>query len=309
MDKIKSYFEFENSLIWKNVIAIVIFHALTIYTILTFPYRQNKMLMLWAYIVAHISGLGVTAGVHRLWTHRAYKAKTPLRIFLALCYCTAGQNRIYEWVRDHRVHHKFSETTADPHNSSRGFWFSHVGWLMMKKHEDVYEQGRKIDMSDIENDKVVSFIDKHFTIMKIMCCFVIPVVIPVYLFNSPWKLTILSQVLMRYPYVLNSTWSVNSFAHLWGYRSYNKSIGPAENLFVILLSGGEGFHNYHHAFPWDYKASEFAHTIFNPTTAWINFFHKMNWAYDLKKASPEHIKKIAEKQGDGSWVDHYEKSY
>ncbi|KAF7990885.1 hypothetical protein HCN44_000690 [Aphidius gifuensis] len=308
MDKIKSYFEFEKKLIWTNVIAITALHALCLYSFLTFPYSQYKGLVVWGFLVGHLNGLGVTGGAHRLWTHRAYKAKTPLKIFLGLCYCGAGQNRIYEWVRDHRVHHKYSETDADPHNSNRGFWFSHVGWLMMKKHKNVYEHGGKIDMSDIENDEVVSFIDKHFTILKILCCFVIPVVIPVYVFNYPWKPSILSQVVMRYPGVLNATWSVNSFAHLWGGRSYNKSIGPAENLLVSFASGGEGFHNYHHAFPWDYKASEFGH-IFNPTTVWLNFFHKINWAYDLKKVSPELIKKIAEKQGDGSWVDHYEKSY
>lgn len=64
-------------------------------------------------------------------------------------------------MRDHRVHHKATETTADPHNSNRGFWFSHIGWLMMKKHPDVYKQGRAIDMTDIETDKIASFIDKY----------------------------------------------------------------------------------------------------------------------------------------------------
>lgn len=61
----------------------------------------------------------MTGGAHRFWTHRSYKATTPLRIILMLCFTLAGQNSIYEWVRDHRVHHKFSETDADPHNSNR----------------------------------------------------------------------------------------------------------------------------------------------------------------------------------------------
>ena len=70
------------------------------------------------------------------------------------------QNTIYQWVRDHRVHHKYSETDADPHNSKRGFFFSHVGWLMVKKHPDVITKGRKIDMSDILADPVVVFSEK-----------------------------------------------------------------------------------------------------------------------------------------------------
>lgn len=69
--------------------------------------------------VGLVGGFGVTGGAHRLWSHKAYKAKTPLRIILMLSYCVAGQNTLYEWVRDHRIHHKYSETDADPHNSNR----------------------------------------------------------------------------------------------------------------------------------------------------------------------------------------------
>lgn len=68
-----------------------------------------------------------------------------------------AQNTIYEWVRDHRVHHKYSETMSDPHDANRGFFFSHVGWLMMKKHPDVVDKGSKMDLSDIENDPVIQF--------------------------------------------------------------------------------------------------------------------------------------------------------
>lgn len=110
-----------------------------------------------AYFVAFFSGIGITAGVHRLWSHRAYKARLPLRIFLMLCQSLAFQNSIYEWTRDHRVHHKFTDTNADPHNSRRGFFFAHMGWLMCKKHPDVKEKGKQIDMSDLEADPVVMF--------------------------------------------------------------------------------------------------------------------------------------------------------
>lgn len=68
-----------------------------------------------------------------------------------------NQNDIFEWARDHRVHHKFSETDADPHNAKRGFFFSHIGWLLVRKHPDVIEKGRKLDLSDLKADKVVMF--------------------------------------------------------------------------------------------------------------------------------------------------------
>lgn len=67
------------------------------------------------------------------------------------------QNHIYEWARDHRVHHKYSETDADPHNATRGFFFSHIGWLLVRKHPDVKEKGKTLDTSDLDADPVVMF--------------------------------------------------------------------------------------------------------------------------------------------------------
>lgn len=107
--------------------------------------------------VGFISGEGVTAGAHRLWAHRTYSAKWPLRLILMLANSMAFQNHLYEWVRDHRVHHKFTDTDADPHNSRRGFFFSHMGWLMVRKHPDVKRRGATVDLSDLEKDWVVMF--------------------------------------------------------------------------------------------------------------------------------------------------------
>lgn len=107
-----------------------------------------------------IGGFGVTAGAHRYWCHKAYKANLPLQIILMLCFVSSGQNTIYDWVRDHRIHHKYSETDADPHNAKRGFFFSHVGWLMMKKHPQVFKKGRSVYMDDIAKDPVVQFQEK-----------------------------------------------------------------------------------------------------------------------------------------------------
>lgn len=106
-------------------------------------------------LLGTVAGLGITAGAHRLWAHKAYKARWPLRLLLAFFQTIAFQNHIYEWVRDHRVHHKFTDTNADPHNAQRGFFFSHMGWLMVRKHRDVLVKGRTVDMTDLEQDWVV----------------------------------------------------------------------------------------------------------------------------------------------------------
>lgn len=72
-----------------------------------------------------------------------------------------NQYPLYHWVRDHRLHHKHSETDADPHNAKRGFFFSHVGWLMMKRSPEVLRRGREIDMTDVMADPVVQFHQKY----------------------------------------------------------------------------------------------------------------------------------------------------
>lgn len=134
--------------------------------------------------------MGITAGVHRLWSHRAYKATWQLRLILMIANTMAFQNSIFEWARDHRqvhierygtnlfqtsnphssslikdifirdsrrVHHRYTDTNADPHNAARGFFFSHMGWLMVRKHELVKSSGKDLDLSDLEQDEIVMF--------------------------------------------------------------------------------------------------------------------------------------------------------
>ncbi|XP_012276758.1 acyl-CoA Delta(11) desaturase isoform X2 [Orussus abietinus] len=291
---------FKTPIIWKNVISIAIFHIMSIYTLLTFPYLDCKRTILWGVFVGMMAGFGITGGVHRYWTHRSFKANIPLRIILLICFCTAGQNSVYNWVRDHRVHHKFSETDADPHNSNRGFFFSHVGWLMTKKHPEVLRKGRQIDMSDVLEDPVVQFGEKYFLLLKLIFAFLLPILVPVYFWNETWYISSMSQLFVRYVAGLNITWSVNSAAHLWGSKPYDKSIAPVENMAVAYLAMGEGWHNYHHVFPWDYKAAELGNYSLNSTTAIIDMFAKIGWAYDLKQPSKDLIERVALQRGDGS---------
>lgn len=84
-----------------------------------------------------------------------YRTVSAACVISALC--SDPQNDIFEWARDHRVHHKYSETDADPHNAVRGFFFAHIGWLLVRKHPDVIEKGRKLELSDLLADKVVMF--------------------------------------------------------------------------------------------------------------------------------------------------------
>ncbi|GBP22729.1 Delta(9)-fatty-acid desaturase fat-7 [Eumeta japonica] len=185
---------FVTPLRWVNVTSILLYHLVTLVWFLynaamglwpkwqtwlffsnTHDYRPTTIFLMTVLLILRMTGFGVTAGAHRYWCHRSYKAKTPLRLILLLCYTMAGQNTpyreapnvsrhavdivyqntIFEWVRDHRVHHKHSETAADPHDVTRGFWFSH-GLAHDEETPEVLRAGRAVDMSDILRDPLVA---------------------------------------------------------------------------------------------------------------------------------------------------------
>lgn len=287
-------------LVWRNIIAFVYLHAGFLYGVyLSFTSAKGSTTLL-AFSLGMFGAFGITAGAHRLWSHRSYKAKWPLRVILMLSQTLAFQNSIYEWVRDHRVHHKFTDTDADPHNARRGFFFSHIGWLMVKKHPDVKQKGQTVDMSDLEQDAVVMFQKKYYFFLMPMFCFVIPTCLACYLLDESLTNSWYVVAIFRYVASLNGTWLVNSYAHIWGTKPYDKNISPTNSTFVGIAAVGEGWHNYHHVFPWDYKTSELGVYSTNLTTAVIDFFAWIGWAYDLKSVSDDLIKKRVLRTGDGS---------
>ena len=132
------------------------------------------------------SGLGITVGAHRLWCHRSFEAHISVRIVLMLLNSIANQTPLYHWCRDHRVHHKHSETNADPHNATRGFFFAHVGWLYLKKEKDVIEAGKQMDFADLWDDPVVRFQHYLDPVWNQLMCFVFPTVVCTYGWDENW---------------------------------------------------------------------------------------------------------------------------
>lgn len=274
---------------WKNVVFFTFMYLGAVYGLYrSFTSAMGKTI-LYSIFLGTMAGLGVTAGAHRLWSHRSYKAKLPLRIFLAFLNTIAFEKDIYDFSRDHRAHHKFSETDADPHNPKRGLFFSHVGWLLVKKHPEVLEKGKTIDLSDVLADPVVRFQRKYYTPLVILLCFVLPTAIPMMFWEENFKNSFFIATILRYMTTVNSTLLINSVAHRWGNRPYDRYIKPADNIWMFFGTMGEGFHNYHHTFPWDYSSSEFG-LRYNLTTAFIDLMAWLGLAYDRKTASPELIR-------------------
>merc|ERR1719502_1706016 len=198
----------------------------------------------------------------------------------------ANQGTIWHWSRDHRTHHFHSETVADPHDAIRGFWFAHIGWLFLKKDPRVAEAGNKVNMDDLRADGFVMFQKKYDPWWNILWCFVVPALVASYGWGETGWNGFFVPGALRYLYVLHATWFVNSAAHLWGQRPYDPNSNPAENWLVSIVAIGEGWHNWHHKYPFDYAASEYGITSqFNPTKMVIDVCAYFGLVTDRKRAT------------------------
>ena len=203
-----------------------------------------------------------------------------------LCNTIANQGSIYHWSRDHRVHHKYSETEADPHNATRGFFFAHMGWLFLKKDPSVIKAGRELDYTDLNEDAAVMFQKKLDPWFALYMCFVMPAQVASYFWGEDFWAAFFVAGALRYVWVLHCTWLVNSAAHLYGDHPYDTLSYPAENPFVAWFAVGEGWHNWHHKYPFDYAASEFGvSSQFNPSKLFIDVLAAFGLVWGRKRAT------------------------
>lgn len=203
-----------------------------------------------------------------------------------LCNSIANQGSIYHWARDHRVHHKFSETDADPHNATRGFFYAHMGWLLVKKDPAVVKAGREMDFSDLLADPIVRYqkmLDPWFTLYM---CYVMPAQVASHFWGEDFWNAFFVCGALRYCIVLHFTWLVNSAAHLYGDHPYDVLSYPAENPVVSWCAVGEGWHNWHHKYPFDYAASEYGvSSQFNPSKLFIDACACVGLVWDRKRGT------------------------
>ncbi|XP_065169379.1 acyl-CoA Delta-9 desaturase [Atheta coriaria] len=290
---------FVSKIRWPDLLVQLFIHIGFIYGMYLVFVDAKFYTSLFAFCTIYTSGFGITAGVHRLWSHRSYKAKWPLRLILIILFTITGQRDAYTWALDHRIHHKYTETDADPHNANRGFFFAHVGWLVLTPHPKVVAKRKVIDVADLEDDAIVMWQKKYYLILFPLFVLFLPVFIPIHFWNETLWNSFWVNFNARFCITLNIAFFVNSVAHMWGNKPYDQYISSVESLGVSIAALGEGWHNYHHVFPWDYKTGELGNR-WNPSTHFINFFAKIGWAYDLKSVSADMVVRRAKKTGDGT---------
>jgi stearoyl-CoA desaturase (delta-9 desaturase) len=123
---------------------------------------------------------------------------------------------VFSYARDHRTHHKWSETDADPKNPSRGFFFAHIGWWMLKKRPQVILNGQKLQFNDLLDDPIVKYQHKFYIPLVIIFAFAFPTLIPFYFWNENLLTSFLISCALRTVVVLHHLFTVNSVSHFWG---------------------------------------------------------------------------------------------
>jgi stearoyl-CoA desaturase (delta-9 desaturase) len=230
------------------------------------------------------NGLSITAGYHRLWSHKSFEAHPLVRVIFALGGALAVQNTIREWCADHRTHHRNTDDRdLDPYSSKRGLWYSHIGWMLRDYPATVKDYS---NIRDLDADPVVTWQHRHYAALALSLNIVMPLFIGM-LFGDPIGGLLLLGFL-RLVASHHTTFFINSLAHAWGTQPYSDQNSSRDNAFVALITYGEGFHNYHHTFQWDYRNGvRWYH--FDPTK-WL--IHTLSWCKltsKLKRVAPEKI--------------------
>ena len=222
--------------------------------------------------------LGITLGWHRLVAHRSFKTPKWLEYFFVFCGSLACQHGPIEWIGLHRHHHAFSDQPVDHHSSTKGFWWSHMGWIF-------YEVPADGDVprltKDIANDPFYLFCEKYFLLMQILLGFLLYAI-------GGWPF-VLWGIFVRLVVVYHCTWFVNSATHKFGYKTYDAGDLSTYCWWVAVVTYGEGWHNNHHAFQFSAR-----HGLkwWEIDTTWmvIQLLSKLGLATKIKLPKPEDMK-------------------
>ncbi|KAI9573404.1 hypothetical protein HD554DRAFT_867398 [Boletus coccyginus] len=247
------------------------------------PLRLETFIWFWVY--SFLAAFGVTAGYHRLWTHRAYKATRTLEYILAILGAGAVQGSIAWWARRHRAHHRYTDTDLDPYDARNGLFYSHIGWLIFKPRR----KPGPADVSDLRSNPVVRWQYRYYLPLAFIMAIVVPTSVAGYGWGD-WEGGFVWAGLIRLVFTQHSTFCVNSLCHWLGDRPYDDKLTPKDCALTALITMGEGYHNFHHQFPMDYR-NGYKWYQFDPTKWFLWSCEKLGLATHLKTFSDNEIQK------------------
>jgi stearoyl-CoA desaturase (delta-9 desaturase) len=245
-----------------------------------------------------ITGLGITAGYHRFFTHGGYKANRALKISLAVAGSMAVQGPVIRWVADHRKHHAFADREGDPHSPwrfgtgpravTKGLWWAHTGWLF-----DREQNSKERYAPDLCADRDLRIVHKLFAVATLVT--LLGPMLLGGLITMSWT-GALSALLwagaVRVALLHHVTWSINSVCHVFGERPFaTREDDRASNVWPLaIVSFGESWHNLHHAEPTSARHGVDKGQI-DLTAGLIRGFERVGWAWDVRWPKAERLQK------------------
>lgn len=272
--------EGKNPINWLTTIFMVLIHIGAIAALFFFSWTN---LIVAAVIYVFAINLGIGMCYHRLLTHRGYDVPKWVEYFLAACGTLALEGGPIAWVATHRVHHRHSDQPGDPHTPTEGTWWAHVGWLLSGKGLNTETTLLTRYAPDLTKDKVHMWLSRfHWVPLTIVGI----ILLIVGTLMGGWRSGLglfLWGICLRVTLGLHATWLINSATHLHGGRRFKTRDESRNSWWVALLTGGEGWHNNHHANPVSARHG-IAWYEFDPNYYGIWLLEKVGLATNVKVA-------------------------
>jgi stearoyl-CoA desaturase (Delta-9 desaturase) len=221
-------------------------------------------------------GLSVTAGYHRLFAHKTFQAAWPVRLFFLVFGAGSLENSVLNWAADHRVHHAHVDEERDPYNIQKGFWWAHMGWIFFEA-----DPPSQTVVRDLYEDPLVVWQDRWYKTIGLGVAFGIPLLVGILSHNLLGCLLIGG--VARVVFSHHTTFFINSLCHMIGTQPYSQEHSARDSGVMAVLAFGEGYHNYHHSFPFDYRNGIKA-WHFDPAKWVIWLLSRVGLATDLRRA-------------------------
>jgi stearoyl-CoA desaturase (Delta-9 desaturase) len=256
---------------------IIGYHALLVVVLPLYFMHHTPSWKLISITIAlvYITGIAVTAGYHRLYSHLTYKTNPVVEAVLLFFASMATQGSALRWSFDHRHHHAFVDTDRDPYSIKKGFWYAHFLWL--------FEKPKDIDnkvISDLNRNPLLRFQHKYYGYLMVVTNLISTLFIGWWI--NDYLGAFVFSWLVRLFFLHHFTWFINSLAHTWGERNFCQELSAVDNYLISLVTFGEGYHNYHHTFAYDYRNGiRWYH--FDPTKWLIWTLSMFGLAHNLKK--------------------------
>ena len=234
----------------------------------------------------YATGMSITLGYHRLFSHLTFQAKWPVKLVTLVFGAAAFENSVLMWASEHRNHHKHVDHEDDPYAISKGFFFAHIGWLLFKLNSDEpYD-----NVADLQKDKLVVWQDKYVQWIGVGIGFVFPALLG-WAYQGGWVGALggfLFGGVARVVAVQHCTFFINSACHTFGNQPYSERCSARDSTFMAFFTFGEGYHNYHHEFQHDYR-NGVKKWQWDPTKWAIWTLQKLGLTSNLRRVPSEKI--------------------